>query len=113
MIPAAVHGKAQYTFHETIYSSNYATGKFSIRLVPNLTLDEVTKLVCDYVNAEFAKINTKSKMTVEMVHGGEPWVVSSALAFRRCKRADPDQCGFSLQADPNVRLSIWDSHESV
>lgn len=43
--------------------------------MPNLTLDEVTKLVCDYVNAEFAKINTKSKMTVEMLHGGEPWVV--------------------------------------
>ncbi|KAJ9097379.1 hypothetical protein QFC19_006849 [Naganishia cerealis] len=56
VIPAAVHGK------------------FSIRLVPNLTLDAVTKLVCDYVNAEFAKIKTKSKMTVEMVHGGEPWV---------------------------------------
>ncbi|KAJ9127814.1 hypothetical protein QFC24_000097 [Naganishia onofrii] len=48
--------------------------KFSIRLVPNLTLAGVTKLVCDYVNAEFAKIKTKSKMTVEMVHGGEPWV---------------------------------------
>lgn len=44
--------------------------------MPNLTLAEVTKLVCDYVNAEFAKIKTKSKMTVEMVHGGEPWVVS-------------------------------------
>ncbi|KAJ9108763.1 hypothetical protein QFC21_000083 [Naganishia friedmannii] len=56
VIPAAVHGK------------------FSIRLVPNLTLAGVTKLVYDYVNAEFAKIKTKSKMSVEMVHGGEPWV---------------------------------------
>jgi hypothetical protein len=71
--------------------ANFATGKFSIRLVPNLTLEEVTKLVCDYVNAEFAKINTKSKMTVEMVHGGEPWVVSLGLAYNPCQRTDPEQ----------------------
>jgi acetylornithine deacetylase/succinyl-diaminopimelate desuccinylase-like protein len=68
---STMHNPARQSIQAT------TTGKFSIRLVPNLTLEEVTKLVCDYVNAEFAKINTKSKMTVEMVHGGEPWVVSA------------------------------------
>ncbi|GHJ85713.1 hypothetical protein NliqN6_2115 [Naganishia liquefaciens] len=70
VIPAAVHGK------------------FSIRLVPNLTLNEVTKLVCDYVNAEFAKIKTKSKMTVEMLHGGEPWVADpNHYSYRAAHKA--------------------------
>lgn len=59
-------------------------GKFSIRLVPDMTVDKVTELVCKYVEDEFAKIKTKNKMTVEMVHGGEPWVVSadSILTFQ-------------------------------
>lgn len=41
-----------------------------------MTVDKVTELVCKYVEDEFAKIQTKNKMSVEMVHGGEPWVVS-------------------------------------
>lgn len=56
VIPAAVHGK------------------FSIRLVPDMTTEKTTELVIDYVKKEFAKIKTKSKMTVELMHGGEPWV---------------------------------------
>lgn len=55
VIPASVHGK------------------FSIRLVPNMTVDKTAEIVCDYINKEFAKIKTKNKMTVEMLHGGEPW----------------------------------------
>jgi hypothetical protein len=50
------------------------TGKFSIRLVPDMTTAKTTELVLDYVNKEFAKINTKNKMNVELLHGGEPWV---------------------------------------
>nr|BAK07062.1 predicted protein [Hordeum vulgare subsp. vulgare] len=70
VIPAAVHGK------------------FSIRLVPDIGLEEVTKLVTDYVNAEFAKIKTKSSMSVEMLHGGEPWVADpNHYSYRAAHKA--------------------------
>jgi hypothetical protein len=44
--------------------------------VPDIGLADVTRLVEEHVTKEFAKIKTKSSMTVEMLHGGEPWVVS-------------------------------------
>jgi hypothetical protein len=44
------------------------------RLVPPQTPDKVTPLVIGYIEAEFAKLNSKNKLTVELVHGGEPWV---------------------------------------
>ncbi|KAJ7181483.1 hypothetical protein C8R43DRAFT_1083793 [Mycena crocata] len=68
-------------------------GKFSIRLVPPQTPENVISLVTAYVEREFAKLNTKSKMYVncfwdsglltrnrhayrklDVVGTGEPWV---------------------------------------
>lgn len=79
VIPAAVHGQSKLCLNaERRLTPAFALpGKFSIRLVPDMTVDKVTELVCKYVEDEFAKIKTKNKMTVEMVHGGEPWVVSA------------------------------------
>lgn len=31
-------------------------------------------LVVNYIEAEFAKLNSKNKLTVEFLHGGKPWV---------------------------------------
>ncbi|KIO25520.1 hypothetical protein M407DRAFT_75542 [Tulasnella calospora MUT 4182] len=50
------------------------SGKFSIRLVPNMTPDNVDPLVITYLKAEFAKLNSKNKLEVENLHGGKPWV---------------------------------------
>ncbi|KAG8928582.1 hypothetical protein FRC01_005707 [Tulasnella sp. 417] len=50
------------------------SGKFSIRLVPNMTPDNVDPLVINYLKAEFAKLNSKNKLEVENLHGGKPWV---------------------------------------
>ncbi|KAG8948396.1 hypothetical protein FRC04_009766 [Tulasnella sp. 424] len=49
-------------------------GKFSIRLVPNMTPDNVDPLVITFLQAEFAKLNSKNKLEVENLHGGKPWV---------------------------------------
>lgn len=51
------------------------SGKFSIRLVPNLTVASVTDLVVKYVQEEFKKLGSKNKMEVYLTHGGEPWIV--------------------------------------
>lgn len=66
-----------------------AVGKFSIRLVPDLTPEATEKLVKEYLDvcsllsprrlltagqAEFAKLNSKNSFTVEMLSGGSPWV---------------------------------------
>ncbi|KAK4704732.1 hypothetical protein P7C70_g1471, partial [Phenoliferia sp. Uapishka_3] len=58
VIPAAVHGK------------------FSIRLVPDLTPDDVNALVQKYLAEEFAKLGSKNTFKVEMLSGGMPWVAS-------------------------------------
>jgi len=51
-------------------------GKFSIRLVPNLGIENTTELVIKYVNDEFKKIGSKNRCEVVLTHGGEPWIVS-------------------------------------
>ncbi|KAN0062566.1 hypothetical protein ACQY0O_005098 [Thecaphora frezii] len=50
------------------------TGKFSLRLVPDMTPDKVTELVTKYVEAEFAKIGSKNTMSIASEHGGKPWL---------------------------------------
>ncbi|KAH8930481.1 glutamate carboxypeptidase protein [Atractiella rhizophila] len=49
-------------------------GKFSIRLVPSLTVANVTPLVEKYIKDEFTKLNSKNKLSFELSHGGESWI---------------------------------------
>jgi Cys-Gly metallodipeptidase DUG1 len=51
-------------------------GKFSIRTVPNMESSAVTKLVTDYINAQFAKLKTKNTLEVSLMHDGKWWVAS-------------------------------------
>ncbi|KAL4071809.1 hypothetical protein J3A83DRAFT_4358217 [Scleroderma citrinum] len=63
-------------------------GKFSIRLVPPQTPENVIPLVNAYLESEFAKLNSKNKMTVEYLHGGKPWVADvKHWNFEAAKRA--------------------------
>ncbi|EIN06612.1 CNDP dipeptidase [Punctularia strigosozonata HHB-11173 SS5] len=50
------------------------SGKFSIRLVPPQTPDNVNPLVYKFIEQEFAKLNSKNKLIIEELHGGKPWV---------------------------------------
>lgn len=49
-------------------------GKFSIRLVPDLTPDKVADLVTKYLNDEFKKLGSKNTLKVSSLHGGKPWL---------------------------------------
>jgi Cys-Gly metallodipeptidase DUG1 len=51
-------------------------GKFSIRTVPNMEPDDVDKLVFDYINSEFAKLNSKNTLKATLQHAGKWWVAS-------------------------------------
>lgn len=51
-------------------------GKFSIRTVPNMESEDVTRLVKEYVLSEAAKLNSKNKLDVELMHDGKWWVSS-------------------------------------
>ncbi|XP_010136271.1 PREDICTED: cytosolic non-specific dipeptidase isoform X2 [Buceros rhinoceros silvestris] len=66
-------------------------GKFSIRLVPNMTPEEVTKHVEDYLNKKFAELQSPNKFRVYLGHGGKPWVSDfnhpHYLAGRRAMKA--------------------------
>ncbi|KIK93022.1 hypothetical protein PAXRUDRAFT_12891 [Paxillus rubicundulus Ve08.2h10] len=64
------------------------SGKFSLRLVPPQTPELVIPLVTGYIQSEFAKLNSKNKMTVEYLHGGKPWVSDvNHWNFEAAKRA--------------------------
>ena len=50
------------------------SGKFSIRLVPPQTPDNVDPLVIKHLSKEFAKLGSKNTINIENLHGGKPWV---------------------------------------
>jgi Cys-Gly metallodipeptidase DUG1 len=52
------------------------TGKFSIRTVPNMESEDVTRLVQTYVNDVFKKLGSKNSMKVTLQHDGKWWVAS-------------------------------------
>uniref|UniRef100_A0A8I3WUW3 Carnosine dipeptidase 2 n=1 Tax=Callithrix jacchus TaxID=9483 RepID=A0A8I3WUW3_CALJA len=49
-------------------------GKFSIRLVPNMTPEVVSEQVTSYLTQKFAELHSPNKFKVYMGHGGKPWV---------------------------------------
>ncbi|XP_049637724.1 cytosolic non-specific dipeptidase [Suncus etruscus] len=49
-------------------------GKFSIRLVPNMTPEVVSKQVITYLNKKFSELGSPNNFKVYMGHGGKPWV---------------------------------------
>ncbi|KAI5288278.1 hypothetical protein KEM54_005338 [Ascosphaera aggregata] len=51
-------------------------GKFSIRTVPDMQSDEVTRCVKEYVEAEAKKLNTKNTIECTLQHDGKWWVAS-------------------------------------
>ncbi|KAF9030326.1 Zn-dependent exopeptidase [Hymenopellis radicata] len=73
-------------------------GKFSIRLVPPQTPDNVRPLVTAYLESEFAKLGSKNTMTIEEVHGGKPWLAdmnhwnfeAAKEATRQVYKVEPD-----------------------
>ncbi|XP_078543945.1 cytosolic non-specific dipeptidase isoform X2 [Lissotriton helveticus] len=50
------------------------TGKFSIRLVPDMDPKEVEKQVQDHLTKRFAQQESPNKLKVHLGHGGRPWV---------------------------------------
>lgn len=42
--------------------------------MPPQTPDKVTPLVISYLEAEFAKLNSKNKLRITLEPGGKPWV---------------------------------------
>ncbi|KAK6329772.1 Cys-Gly metallodipeptidase [Orbilia brochopaga] len=68
-------------------------GKFSIRTVPNMALDEVTRLVKAHVEKAAKKLNTNNTVVVKLIHDGKWWV------------ADPDHWNFRAAA--KATKQVW------
>ncbi|XP_044514037.1 cytosolic non-specific dipeptidase [Gracilinanus agilis] len=74
------------------------TGKFSIRLVPNMVPEVVEKQVVSYLNAKFAELKSPNKFKAYMGHGGKPWVsdfnhphyMAGRKALKRVFGVEPD-----------------------
>ncbi|KAK7040719.1 hypothetical protein VNI00_009625 [Paramarasmius palmivorus] len=73
-------------------------GKFSIRLVPPQTPENIKPLVESYISSEFAKLGSKNKCVLETDHGGKPWVTdinhwnyeAAKAATRAVYKQEPD-----------------------
>ncbi|KAK0180786.1 hypothetical protein PV327_003133 [Microctonus hyperodae] len=73
-------------------------GKFSLRLVPNMTPDEVNKKVVDHIKKAWAQRGSPNKMKVIFGHGGKPWTedplhphyVAARKATKYVYGVDPD-----------------------
>src|SRR5207247_10935764 len=73
-------------------------GKFSIRTVPNMEMEETNELVYKHVNEQFARLNSKNSMRVYAQHCGKWWVASpnhwnfsaASKAVERVWGAKPD-----------------------
>jgi Cys-Gly metallodipeptidase DUG1 len=50
------------------------SGKFSIRLVPDMEPADVDRLVIEYLNGCYSQLQSKNKLVVESLHGGKPWM---------------------------------------
>ncbi|CAG2116081.1 unnamed protein product, partial [Medioppia subpectinata] len=75
-------------------------GKFSIRLVPNQDPNNIERLVTDYLNQEFNKLDSPNKLKITMVTGAKPWLADpndpNFSAGRKATKTvfgvDPDLC---------------------
>lgn len=73
-------------------------GKFSIRIVPNQTPDQVERYVTDYLNAKWAERGSPNTLRVQMPHGGKPWgedpehphYLAARQATRHVYKMEPD-----------------------
>ena len=50
------------------------TGKFSLRIVPDMTPEEVETKVRAHIDAQFAKLKTPNSYKLTMLHGAKAWV---------------------------------------
>jgi len=46
----------------------------SLRLVPNQTADEISKMLTEHLHSEFEKLESANKLTVSIDHMAEPWL---------------------------------------
>lgn len=73
-------------------------GKFSIRIVPNQTPEQIEKYVVDYLQAKWAAHGSPNKLTVTMPHGGQTWsedpnhphYQAAKKATKHVYKTDPD-----------------------
>ena len=49
-------------------------GKFSLRIVPSQTPEQIEKCVTDYIMKLHAESGSANEIKVEMPNGGKPWV---------------------------------------
>ncbi|KAI9300675.1 hypothetical protein BJ944DRAFT_243983 [Cunninghamella echinulata] len=96
----SIHG-IEKAFHQpgdkTVIPAK-AIGKFSIRTVPDMQNDEITKLVKEYVLKQFDLLNSKNQCKIELTHAGDHWLsspdhwnyVAAINAIKKVYNVQPD-----------------------
>ncbi|KYN42157.1 Cytosolic non-specific dipeptidase [Trachymyrmex septentrionalis] len=75
-------------------------GKFSLRIVPHMTVEDTTDKVIKYINKKWEERGSPNIMNVSLSHGGKPWsenpnhpnYVAARKATRHVYKVEPDLC---------------------
>ncbi|XP_076645456.1 cytosolic non-specific dipeptidase 2 [Halictus rubicundus] len=75
-------------------------GKFSMRLVPDMSPDEVEEKVMTYLNKKWAARGSPNAMKISLGHGGKPWsenpdhpnYMAARKATKHVYKVEPDLC---------------------
>lgn len=54
--------------------SQRASGSISIRVVPNQELSKIKQQLVDYLQQEYANLNSQNKLSINFLHEAEPWL---------------------------------------
>ncbi|XP_055475348.1 LOW QUALITY PROTEIN: beta-Ala-His dipeptidase-like, partial [Psammomys obesus] len=88
---------------------NRVIGKFSIRLVPHMSLSVVETQVEQHLEAMFSERNSSNKMTVSMVLGLRPWTANiniNATQYLAAQSAvKTERLAHSWRAVPSVHMN--------
>jgi cytosolic nonspecific dipeptidase len=87
------------------------TGKLSLRIVPDMTPEEVEAKVTAHINAEFAKLKSPNTLKVTMLHGAKAWIsdVNSTnyVAARKAIETVFGQTPDITREGGSIPLTLW------
>ena len=88
-----------------------AIGKFSLRIVPDMTPEDVEAKVRAHIDAELAKLKTPNRVKLEMIHGAKAWLSATDspnyAAARRAIQTVYGQSPDLTREGGSIPLTLW------
>lgn len=80
---------------------------FHDSLVPDQTPELIDGFIKDYINEEFAKLNSRNTMTVELTDSGAPWVTDPDHPNYHAAAVATEVCATPNIFWHSISLKVW------